>query len=209
MRGGKEVALSRWLGSVFCVFIAAPALAGPLSFGAINGVDDLSRDAAIGRCASDGATCALTRTSFGGLPVRRSTVSLNSSGRVRAVEIILDDKNYALARQLIAGRYGDPIDSRGSARWTAFDDGAGIAMRRTGTDTAIAFDFPANAASAAVADTNPAWAFLLLAGIGVAAGFGAYRWNGGGRRAPARPGREMSMRETLERRLQRGDELSF
>lgn len=197
-------------GLVVCALFAAPAYAEPLTFGAINGTDDLSRNTEIARCAPGRDSCALTRTTFGGLPIARSQVALNPSGRVRTAEIVLDARHHDLAYQLLAGRYGTPTATQGYPRWTRFDDDARVAIRRAGGDTLISFDYPANA-PASTGGAGLPWPVLLFAGLGLAAGFGAYRVLGRRRARPAlaAAGAPLSMKATLEGRLRRGEELSF
>ncbi len=186
--------------------VAGPALAEPLTFGAINGVEDASRNPALARCEPGSQSCALTRTSFGGLPVVSSVMTLNPSGRIRSVEIVLNGKDHGLARELLAGRYGPPTHSD---RWTNFDDGAVIGFRRAGARAIVSLDFPANATAARSGGGEVAWPVLIFAGLGLAAGLGAYGIHKRLRPAPADTMGTVSMRETLERRLRQGDEVTF
>jgi hypothetical protein len=184
---------------------ASPALAAPLTFGAISGDADLADNPEITSCvpsvAQEGTqTCSLSRTSFGGVPIESGAAVLNADGRVRQLRIALDSRHHDLARDLLAGRYGKPSTEGNRSRWTGFNDGAGITLARNRRQTLISFDFPENAAAApADGPEGRSLAFLALFGAGaVAAGLMLRR-----RSKPA-PNRELSMRETLERRLRDG-----
>lgn len=196
------------------VWAAAPT---PLSFGAINGADDFSGRTDIGLCragtaASDGVrTCTLARTAFGGLPIARSAMTLNPSGHVRSVTIALDGKDYDAAYRLLQGRYGRPTETAPFPRWRGFGDGAAVTIRRTGSDSSISFDFPANAAAAEPdkgLDAGFVRTILVFVLLGLAAGLLGRRF---GRARTARFGAAppMSMRATLDRKLRDGEELQF
>lgn len=202
----------------FCTFVAAALSAGsaaqaqPLAFGAINGTDDYSERAGVAQCQADGDQdgarhCLLKRSSFGGLPVSNATMTLNADGKARSLDVALDGDSFERAYQLLVGRYGPPTATRASPRWTGFDDGASLAIRRTGASTTVSFDFPVNAAVSRATPTA-ALPFLLLAGLGLLAGGLAYRAYGARRARPA-PAPNMSMRATLERRLREGRDLQF
>jgi len=196
---------------------ASPAYAEPLTFGAINGADDLSQSSELTGCApgpeSGERTCQLARTSFGGLAVEKGSATLNADGRIRALRIALDERDHDLARNLLAGRYGPPVATDKGTRWTSFDDGASIAIARARPNTLITFDFPENGAVAAPAGPDGrALLFLMLFAAGAIVTGLMLRRRQRPRRA-ARPGivpaPQPSMRETLERRLQEGRDLQF
>jgi hypothetical protein len=187
---------------------ASPALAAPLTFGAIGGDANLSDNPEITSCvpsaSEDGTqTCSLSRTSFGGVPIESSAAVLNAEGRVRSVRIALDARHHDLALSLLTGRYGTPSGPGAAPRWSGFDDGAIITLGRDRRQALITFDFPRNAAApGAAGPEGRGLAFLALFGAGaVAAGLMLRR------RAKPAPARELSMRETLERRLREGRDL--
>lgn len=183
---------------------ASPALAEPLTFGGINGRDDLSASTDLTACrpTTDGLQrCQLARRSFGGLDIVRSEALLRTEGRIRSLRIELDRADDEPARQMMIGRYGPP------ARWSSFDDGAHIAMARTAQASVISFDFPANATAGARIDMRAVWTVLALISAGLVLGWLAFRtW-----RRPKRSTEPatLSMKETLERRLAEGRELRF
>ncbi|MFD1610580.1 hypothetical protein ACFSCW_02045 [Sphingomonas tabacisoli] len=198
---------------------AALAAASPkLSFGAINGTDDLSNAASVATCDKDmsggssGKMCTLARTEFGGLPIQRSTLALNAAGKARSLTIALDASDYETAAQMLQGRYGLPERAADVARWRGFADDASISIRRTGEQTLIAFAFPANEAANAGPDAQTVWAMLGLTALGLAGGMLLRRG------AAARPAHAsvpqhvppaLSMRDTLARRLRNGEDLQF
>jgi hypothetical protein len=188
--------------------MAPPALAAPLTFGAIGGDADLTDSPEITSCVpsaseQSGQICSLSRTSFGGVPIESAAAVLNADGRVRSLRIALDARHHDLARNLLTGRYGAPSAMGAAPRWSGFDDGAAIILDRTRRQTLITFDFPQNAAvPGAAVPEGRSLAFLALFGAGaVAAGLMLRR------RAKPAPARELSMRETLERRLRDGRDL--
>ena len=189
------------------------AQATPLTFGAINGRDDLSNRTDLASCATelspDGTrACTLTRTSFGGLPVSVGTMTLNAHGSVRSVAILLDADNYDTARQLLAGRYGAPDVAGVRPNWRGFEGNATISIDRVGRNTIVRFEFPENrlAPPAARLNLDLAWELLLFVGVGAAAGILLRR----AQRAPSAPASaQPSMRATLERRLREGRDLSL
>lgn len=181
------------------------AEAKPLTFGIVNGADDFSNRAELGACRADagrdgGSRCALARASFGGLPVARATLALNPARKPRSLDIVLDAQDYDLAYQLLVGRYGPPTSTRDGPRWSDFDAGASLAIRRSGANATISFDFPENAGAASrQPDTALVVSLLLFAGLGLAAGALFYA-----ARAKRRTPSELSMRATLERRVSEG-----
>jgi hypothetical protein len=187
---------------------ASPALAAPLTFGEIGGNSDLSSSSEFTSCVASASergtqTCTLSRTSFGGVPIDSGAAVLNADGRVRSLRIALDVRHHDLALSLLTGRYGAPSTPGAVPRWAGFDDNATISLDRSRRQTLIAFDFPENAAASGRAGPEGrSLAFLALFGLGaVAAGLLLRR-----RPKPA-PARELSMRETLERRLREGRDL--
>ena len=189
------------------------AQAQPLAFGTVNGADDFSKNPDVSQCrpasGQDGMRqCALKRSGFGGLPVSRTAMALNSDGKVRSLGIVLNGQDYDLAYQLLVGRYGPPATTRDFPRWIGFDGDANLSLRRSGPDAIVSFDFPANAAAASSQGTGIALTLLLFAGLGLVAGGIAYREYGAGRAKPARLP-QTSMRDTLERRLREGRDLTF
>jgi len=142
----------------FGLATGAPGAARPLTFGAINGTDDLSQSSDLGGCASapeigSGAqTCALKRKAFGELSVSRGTVSLDAMGRARSVVIGLSARDYDRALQLLIGRYGRSVFEGGAAVWRGYDARAQIALQRSASGVQVRFDYPANGA---VASTTP------------------------------------------------------
>jgi len=191
------------------------AVAEPLTFGTIEGSSDFSdrKDVAECRANSDaqaeGSLCALKRTSFGGLPVKTATMALNAAGKVRSVDIVLDSEAFEPAFQMLVGRYGPPATTRNFPRWSGFDDGAGLAIRKAGPNTIVSFDFPANGAGAETEpDRTLAAALILFAALGLVAGILLYREYGTRRSQPG-PIPQPSMRATLERRLREGRDLQF
>jgi hypothetical protein len=199
------------LAGILLAAASPPVTAAPLTFGVLNGVDDFSRATDIAACAPrsdqvEGAECRLARTSFGGLALDRASMTLNADGRAQAVEFLLDDSDFDLARQMLAGRYGRPSGDADAPVWAGFDDGARIAVRREGAQTRISFVFPANQAVAEASSETPAIVpVLLFLAAGLAAGVLLSR----ARRA-AVPPRAPTMRETLERKLREsGGELHF
>lgn len=172
---------------------AAPAQ--PLTFGAIDGSGDFSH-----------RTDITPRTRFGGLRVSSAAMALNGAGKVRSLRIVLDGSDFDTAYGLLAGRYGPASDTRDFPRWTGFDGGASLSIRKAGPNAVIAFDYPANAATAdAGPDPTLIASLLLFAALGLAAGALLYR----GHRAKPVPAPQSSMRATLERRLQEGRDLQF
>jgi hypothetical protein len=171
------------------------ALAQPLAFGAINGSDDFSH-----------RTDLAPRTRFGGLRVSSQSMALNGSGKVRSLGIVLDGSDFDAAYRLLVGRYGPASDARDFPRWTGFDDGALLSIRKAGANAVISFDYPENAATTESA-LNPAViaSLLLFAALGLGAGVLLYR----GFRAKPMPTPQPSMRATLERRLREGRDLQF
>ena len=191
------------------------ARAEPLAFGAVNGSDDFSNHTDVGQCLAttpDGQNsarrCVLKRSSFGGMPVSSATMTLNPAGKVRSLAIVLEGQDFDLARHLLVGRYGTPATAEPFPRWTGFDDGASIAIRKSRLNAIVSFDFPANAVAASPAIPDGALALLLLAGLGAIAGGFAYRAYGAKQARPARAP-QPSMRATLERRLREGRDLQF
>lgn len=189
---------------------ASPAAAAPLTFGAIGGAGDLSKSTEVAACLPSAAdknarTCRLTRTHFGGVPIEGSAAMLNADGRIRSLRIALDAQHEDLARSLLTGRYGAPAPSAAGAapRWSGFDDGATITLGRDRRHALITFDFPQNAAApAAAGPEGRSLVFLALFGAGAVAAGLLLR-----RRAKPAPVRELTMRETLERRLREGRDL--
>lgn len=196
------------------LFGAAPVLAGPLTFGTIEGSRDLRGSPDIAACSSAAApTCRLLRHTLGGLDVRESVVRLNADGRPRELDIRLDAEDFELANQLLTGRYGPPTSVGETIAWRGFDAGATLTLARTGGDALIAFRYPAND-FASVAPTEakatggdqPLVFILVFAALGLVAGGVLSRL----RRPPERaPNAEASMRATLERRLREGKGLEF
>lgn len=194
---------------------AAPALAGPLAFGAIDGGRDLRSSPDIAACSSAPApTCRLLRQTLGGLDVRESVVRLNADGRPRELDIRLDAEDFDLAYQLLAGRYGPPSSSGETIAWRGFDAGATLTLARTGGDALIAFRYPANEVAAptpveapATVPDRPILYLLAFVALGLIAGGVLSRL----RRRPKAQARapEASMRATLERRLREGKGLEF
>lgn len=201
--------------------LAPPAMAEPLTFGAINGADDFSGQTEIASCEPKSLwgggrqTCALARTSFGGLPIETGTVTLNGAGRVQAVRIALDGGDYELAYRFLVGRYGRPSSAGEAPSWSGFDDGAAITIGRSAARALIAFEFPANAEAADMEpDGARIWSLLLFALGGVAAGLIIRRVRNRDRRRWDRPRRtgvdtQPSMRATLERRLRENRDFQF
>lgn len=196
--------------SFFAVLLitASPAQAAPLTFGPIGGDADLTDSSELTSCvpstSGDGVrTCSLSRTSFGGVPIESGAAVLNAEGHVLSLRIALDAWHHELARNLLTGRYGAPSAPGAAPRWSGFDDGATITLGRDRRQTLITFAFPQNAvARSAAGPEGRSLAFLALFGVGaVAAGLMLRR-----RSRPA-PARELSMRETLERRLREGRDL--
>jgi hypothetical protein len=204
---GQELA-SRTLLSVLIALAAASATqAEPLAFGALNGRDELASTSELASCTPSASeagaqTCRLARTSFGGVPIDSGAAVLNADGRVRSLRIALDVRHHDLALSLLTGRYGAPSTPGAVPRWAGFDDNATISLDRSRRQTLIAFDFPENAAASGRAGPEGrSLAFLALFGLGaVAAGLLL-------RRPKPAPARELSMRETLERRLREGRDL--
>ena len=190
----------------------APAQAEPLSFGAINGSGDFSKNTQVAYCPpaparkNDTRTCALTRTSFGGLPVREARMSLNAAGRVQSLHILLDGNDFNRAFELLAGRYGPPTALNGFALWIGFDDGGRLAIRKARAGALISFDFPANKATPLRSAPDPrlAWSLLAFAIAGVGAGLILHRARRTRRTKPV-----LSMRDTLERKVREGVDLQF
>lgn len=208
IRASTRLALAHLLSSV----VVLPAGAAPLSFGEFEAGRDLSASDQLAGCASEGVgfRCLLTRTDFGGLPIERSRVTLNADGRPVSVEITLDASDHDTAVRLLAGRYGRPGGTAEQPQWRGFDDDARISVDRAGRSALISFRFPANQSSTAIGRTAtdpvlPLVAFVLL---GLLTGI-VIRRTRGRRLASAPVAAEPSMRATLERRLQRGDDLSF
>ena len=194
---------------------AAPAFAGPLAFGTIDGARDLRTSPDVAACSSGPApTCRLLRQTLGGLEVRESVVRLNGEGRPRELDIRLDGEDFDLAYQLLAGRYGPPTSSGDSVAWRGFDAGATLTLARTGADALIAFRYPANefasaspAATPAARGERPLLYLLAFVALGLIAGGVLSRLR---RRTPAQShAPETSMRATLERRLREGKGLEF
>lgn len=197
--------------------VGLAAASPPLTFGAINGADDLSRATNIATCRPDAARannakiCTLKRTEFGGLPILHSAMVLNAAGKARSLTIALDAHDYDTAAQMLQGRYGRPDRAADVGRWRGFADDASISIRRTGEQTLIAFAFPQNAAASTVAgpDSGTIWAMLGFLAFGLAGGM--LLWRGAATRpaqagAPLQPASApMSMRATLERKLRDGD----
>lgn len=213
--------------ALVCILIglsaSSPAIAAPLTFGAINGSDDFSQTAELGPCAAAGDAnqppriCPLTRTAFGGVPITRGTATLNAEGRVRSLDMVMAANHYDLAYQLLVGRYGQPTVTRGFSQWSGFDDGARITISRSKPSTFVTFDFPANDVGAR--DDAPeealTMALILLAILAFGAGvaFGRRQAMREAKPALAQSSRQanpqISMRETLERRLREGRDLQF
>ncbi|HYZ47702.1 MAG TPA: hypothetical protein VE567_02295 [Sphingomonas sp.] len=199
----------------------SPAHAGPLSFGPIHGDANLAKGEMVENCvplpaqARAAKTCTLPRATFGGLLIDRAAVELNSAGRVRSLTMLLDRDDYDLAYRLLKGRYGAPTSLKDFPRWTRFYDGETLSIRKGAANTAIAFDFPENAEAAPEQSSGPLWYAVLLLALAVAAGLVLYRrYRARGRKsrlavATARRGAQVSMRETLERRLREGRDLRF
>lgn len=162
---------------------------------------------------SDGAWCSLARQSFGGLPVTRAIIALNSSGRARSLSIAVDRKDYDLAYRMLAGRYGMPADNRGGYHWRGFDEGATLAIRSEGSSAVVTFDFPANGVvGPRQGSTSPAMLLsLLVAALALIAGLiFRRRWRSGRSRPdPFRSAAQPTMRAVLERRLREGGDLQF
>ena len=204
--------------SILGLYAWAPAGAEPLTFGAINGTADLSGNTEVAYCPKTRSrdaprTCALARTSFGGLPVSKGLMTLNPAGRVRSLTILLDGKDHDRATEMLAGRYGPPTNGGNVARWTGFDEGARIAVGKGSSGTVISFDFPANeaVASASAPGARLVWALLFFAAAGIAAVLVLLRARAA-RQARARARRAMptsSLRETLERKIREGVDLQF
>ena len=192
---------------------ATPALAEPLSFGGINGTDDLAGSTELTACrpTTDGLQrCQLARQAFGGLEIGGSEALLNRTGQVRSLRIELDRADFELARQMLAGRYGPPQ----AGGWTRFDDGARIGMARTARATVISFDFPQNSAASQANTSRADWLLPAMIGLGLLLGWLLFRLRRARPRrvVPVRapsPMAPVSMRETLERRLREGQELRF
>jgi hypothetical protein len=190
----------------FGLATGAPGAARPLTFGAINGTDDLSQSSDLGGCASapeigSGAqTCALKRKAFGELSVSRGTVSLDAMGRARSVVIGLSARDYDRALQLLIGRYGRSVFEGGAAVWRGYDARAQIALQRSASGVQVRFDYPANGA---VASTTPdprlAASLLAFIALGLAAGYAVRAV-----RKPPAPEPSLSMRATLERKIREG-----
>lgn len=197
----------------FALAGATPAAAEPLSFGAIDGSADLSGSAAADACTErdedGGADCRLRRTSFGGLPVERATLTLNEEGRAREVDLRLAAGDYEQARQLLQGRWGEPSRTAPWPEWRRFDDGAHIAIARAGDGTRVRYRWPANDVAAAPPpgrlDPAIAISLLLFVLLGLAAGLVLART----RRARAAAAPPLTMREALERRLREGRDLQI
>lgn len=189
------------------------AAAGPLSFGAIDGSVDLSGSDAAGVCTARdeeaGAECLLGRTSFGGLPVTRATLTLNEEGRAREVDLRLAAADYEQAYALLRGRWGEPSRTAPWPEWRRFDDDAHIAIARAGEGTRVRYRWPANDVVAAPPSgrIEPAVAIslLLFVLLGLAAGLILARM----RRARAAAAPPLTMREALERRLREGHDLQI
>lgn len=188
--------------------IAASAVAAPLTFGGINGTDDLSGSAELAGCrqtTDEMRRCQLARQTFGGLDIASSEALLNGAGRVRSLRITVDRADFDLARQMLIGRYG------AASNWTGFDGGARIGIARTPDAAVISFDFPSNAAAGARLDMRAVWTVLSLLALGLALGW--YLFRGRRTRRARRPEPEarapLSMRDTLERRVREGGELRF
>ena len=203
--------------SSFCAVLAlagaTPLAAAPLTFGAINGTEDLSQGPH-GACTpspdGEGSACLLARTSFGGLPITRGTMALNAEGRVRAVEIQLDADDHELVGQLLAGRYGAPDVDGPTPEWRSFDDGARVLLSRDSEGTRVTLEYPANDI-AAVADGPSSTLFASLLGflvLGIGAGVAVGRLRRGRKLQPAMAGgmtdQPVSMRVTLEQRMRDG-----
>lgn len=193
---------------------AAPAWAGPLAFGTIEGGRDLRSSPDIAACSSAPApTCRLLRQTLGGLDVRESVVRLNVDGRPRELDIRLDAEDFDLAYRLLAGRYGPPTSSGETIAWRGFDAGATLTLARTGGDALIAFRYPANefaaAAPAEMAGTpdRPLLYVFVFVALGLIAGGVLSRLKRRSRAQARAP--EASMRATLERRLREGKGLEF
>ena len=185
------------------IAMATPAQAAPLVFGAINGSEDLSRRSDLGACtrAAEGYECILARTSFGGLPLARGSMTLDARGRGRAVRLILEPGSHDRARELLTGRYGAPTSPGPEPRWTRFDEGAQISVRPERARTVVLFDYPGNDAVLGDGRRITVWTLLALVCLGLAVGAWLRR-----RTEPVGPA---SMKETLERRLRNGGDLSF
>lgn len=207
-----------WERAVLCCLVglacmmAAPAQAKPLTFGAIDGANELTASSQLTGCAAvdNGSACRLNRTNFGGLPIDRSEVMLNPMGRVRSLDILLDAGDYDVARRLLIGRYGPP-SAASADQWLGFDDGARIAISRSKRNTLVSFLYPANISSSgsAAPDSGVIIQVLLFVVLGLAAGLLFRRWRNSRPAEPAMSPREPSMRATLERRLAQGDDLGF
>ncbi len=200
------------LGCVLAGLAASPALGEPLAFGALNGADDFSRSAEVGGCEgfsrqTNSKACPLTRNAFGGLAVNDGTVSLNAAGKIRSIGIVLDDADFETAYRLLAGRYGPATATTPFPTWTAFDEGATIAIRQSGPNTLIAFRYPANDVAAWHSNLNTTliMALLLVFALTLAIGMFLRRRQKTHRARPAVPRPQPTMRETLERRLREGD----
>lgn len=194
--------------------VAAPAHAEPLTFGAINGTDDLARSAEIVACrpapgGRNNDVCLLSRRSFGGLSISSATIALNPAGRARSADIVLDASDYEVAYKLLVGRYGPPTTVLGNPKWNDFDDGATIAISASAPSALISFRFPANDAVAAVARPNPMpiVALSLFVALAFVVGLALRRKRSARRIAPtgAVSNAEPSMRATLERRMRAGE----
>ena len=188
-------------------FVAAPLHAAPLTFGEIDGTQDFSERTDAGACRSEGSgfDCVLARTSFGGLPLSQGRMRLDAWGRVRSLDLMLDRRDHDRAYALLAGRYGKPARLQPGAEWTRFDEGARISLRQGRPHALVRFDFPGNDAGAY--DLRPAvgWSLLIFTLGGLAVGVGLRRF----RRISERPVQPLSMKQTLDRRLSEGRDLSF
>jgi hypothetical protein len=208
------------LAAILLGLSASAAWARPLTFGEINGTEDLSQSAELGAAPeTDKKERQLLRNTFGGLEIDKGVVALNSQGRVRSLDIVLDDQDFDLAYQLLVGRYGKPTTTLPFPKWSSFDDGATIAISKSRPNTFISFHYPENEGPTRDIQSATVLRMSVLIAAGVLLGAGLARWRKRPRprAAPAvvtRPRASsqtapLSMRETLERKMREGDDLVF
>ncbi|HEV2567610.1 hypothetical protein [Sphingomonas sp.] len=184
---------------------AAPLQAAPLSFGEIDGGQDYSDRTDLADCTAEGAgyRCTLTRNTFGDLRLDRGVMTLDARGRVRTLQLALDRRDFDRGHALLVGRYGKPTALQPRLEWRRFDDDGRITLTRGPQEALVTFDYPRNNATGAVLRREAVRGLLLFTLAGLAVG-AALRL-----RRPRKPAQPVSMKQTLERRLSEGRDLSF